>query len=125
MPATPARVAIALNDGVLLSRADPTIKAANYNAVSNDTEIESFFDLATDAQAVLDERWAWQSVAGRPREQVEVDSSFNLGTKIALAPKVPTITLTDTSRSIVGVACKVRAYAIDYNSERYAVELIG
>ena len=125
MPASPARIALSLNDGVVLSKADPAIKTTHPNAVGEEQEIESFFDTAADAQVLLDERWAYKSVAGRPHEQIEVNSSFGLGTQVALTPAVPRITLTDEDRGMAGVSTMVRAYAIDYNNERYAVELLG
>jgi hypothetical protein len=82
-----------------------------------------FFDLAADAQALLDERWAWKSAAGRPREQIEMDSSLGLGTVLPVTPAVPGFTITDDTRGIVGLHCYTRAYSIDYTTERYAIEL--
>lgn len=123
MPATPARVALSLNDGVLLSKVDVAIKTAHPNAVGEENEIESFFDLEADAQVLLDERWAWKSAVGRVREQIEVDDSFNLGTTVAVVPTVPKITVSDEPRGILQQAAMVRAYTIDYNTDRYAVEL--
>jgi hypothetical protein len=123
MPATPARIALSLNDGVLLSKADATVKTNHPHAISEDQEIESFFDTEADAQVLLDERWAWRSAAGRLREQIEIDSDFGLGTLFAVTPALPTVTLTDQNRGIAAVSAMVRAYAVDYNAERYAVEL--
>lgn len=125
MPATPARIALSVSDGIVLAKATPQIKTDHPNAVSDDSEIESFFDTAADAQVLLDERWAWKSAAGRPREQIELDSSFGLGTLVAVTPTLPTITITDEARAIIADVCMVRAYSIDYTSERYAVELAG
>lgn len=125
MVATPARIALSVNDGVLLTKADPTIKDNNFNAVSDDNEIEAFFDDPVDAQVLLDERWNWKSVAGRPHEQIEFDSSLNLGTTVAVTPAAPTVTISDADRAILAVVTKVRGYAIDYTTERYAVELVG
>lgn len=124
MAATPARIALSINDGVVLSHVDATIKTAHPNAEDDgQSEIEMFFDAQADAQAMLDERWNWRSAAGRAREQIELDSSFDLGTVRAIAPTVPLITISDDPRGMRNVACLVRAYAIDYNAERYAVEL--
>lgn len=126
MPATPARIALSLNDGVVLSKADSTIKANHPNAEdAGGSEIEMFFDNAADAQVLLDERWDLKSVVGRPREQIEVDTSLGLGTIIPIAPAVPTFTITDETRGIVAVSCMTRSYSIDYNSERYAIEVVG
>jgi hypothetical protein len=61
VPATPARIAISLNDGVVLSKVDAAIKANHPNAEdAGSSEIEMFFDNAGDAQALLDERWNWE-----------------------------------------------------------------
>jgi len=125
MPATPARIALSLQDGVVLSKVDATIKTNHPNASDENVEIESFFDTAADAQVLLDERWAWKSAVGRPREQIEIDSSFDLGTTNPIAPTVPRITVTDEVRGINANALAVRAYSIDYQAERYAVELAG
>lgn len=126
MSATPARIAICLNDGVVLSKVDTTIKTNHPNAEDDgDNEIEMFFDSSADAQVLLDERWNWKSTAGRPREQIELDSSFGLGTTVAIAPAVPKFTITDDDRGIAAVSCMTRAYSIDYNVERYAIELVG
>lgn len=125
MAATPARIAISLNDGVLLSRVDATVKANDPGATSDDSEIESFFDTAADAQVLLDERFNWKSVGGRPHDQVEFDSTLGLGTTQAITPAAPTITITDASRNIAATVAKIRAYAIDYTTERYAVEIVG
>lgn len=123
MVATAARIALSLNDGVLLAKVDATLKANHPNAVSEDSELETFFDTAADAQVLVDERWAWKSAVGRAREMVEFDSSFNLGTTVPVTPAVPTMTLTDEARGIYAQSAKIRAYSIDYNTERYAVEL--
>jgi hypothetical protein len=123
MVATAARIALATNDGIVLSKLDATIKTNHPNADGDDQEIESFFDAQADAQVLLDERWAWKSAVGRAREMIEFDSGFNLGTTVAVTPAVPTITVTDEARGIIAQVAKVRAYSIDYNTERYAVEL--
>lgn len=123
MSATPARVALLLNDGVVLSKVDATIKTAHPNAEDQDGEYEMFFDNSADGQVLIDERWNWKSTAGRAREQIELDTSFGLGTTVAVTPAVPTFTVTDAIRGINLVPCKTRGYSIDYNTERYAIEL--
>lgn len=122
MPATVARIAISINDGFVLSKVDATTKANHPNAAGDDSEIESFFDNAVDAQVLLDERWAWKSAVGRAREQIEVDSDIGLGTTISVTPAVPTVTVIDEDRGLNTVAM-VRGYAIDYNTDRYGIEL--
>ena len=123
MVATAARIALSLNDGVLLSKVDANIKASHPNATGDDNEVETFFDLAADAQVLLDERWNWKSAAGRPREQIEVDSDFGLGTTVAVTPALPKMKISDDTRTIPPTDAMVRAYSVDYNTDRYAVEL--
>lgn len=126
MPATPSRIAISLNDGIVLSKIDAAIKANHPNAEdSGENEIEMFFDNSADAQVLLDERWNWKSAAGRPREQIEIDSTFGLGTLIPVTPAVPRFTITDSDRGIAAALCMARSYSLDYNTDRYAVELAG
>jgi hypothetical protein len=126
MPATPTRIAISLNDGVVLSKIDSTIKSSHPNAEdAGGSEIEMFFDNPADAQVLLNERWDWRSVAGRPHEQVELDSSLGLGTVIPVTPAAPQFEITDAVRGIVSADCIVSAYSVDYNTERYAVEVMG
>lgn len=114
---------MSISDGVVLSKVDATIKTNHPNAVEDSQELEMFFDAAADAQVLLDERWNWKSSVGRAREQIEFDSGFGLGTLIAVTPAVPTITISDAARGIAAVPAMVRAYSVDYGTERYAVEL--
>lgn len=125
MVATPARIALSLNDGVVLSKTDAALKADHPNAVSADTEIEMFFDTASDAQVLLDERWAWRSAPGRPKEQIELSADLGLGTTTPLTPALPTFTIADETRGIRGAVCAVRGFSIDHNTDRYAVEIVG
>lgn len=125
MPALPARIPLMTTDGVVLSRVDSALRAANPNAVDDgDSEIEMFFDSETDGAVLLDERWNWQKTVGRIHEAVEVDTSFGFGTLIAVAPAIPNLNVLDSSRNLIVVA-KVRAYASDYTIERHSIELLG
>lgn len=123
MPADPQRIAQFVVDGQVLSRVDPLLKQT-YPGASELPEIEMFFDDIADAEALLEERWAWQRQAGRPREAVEFEDTLGLGTSIPLVPAVPQFTVIDESRSIDTIAI-VKAYAADFNTDRYAVELTG
>ncbi len=125
MVATPARIALSLNDGVVLSKVDANLKAQHPNAVSADSEIEMFFDEAADAQVLLDERWAWRSTPGRPKEQLELSSDLGIGTTIPLAPILPTFAINDEERGLRGHRCAVRGFSVDHTTDRYAVELLG
>lgn len=123
MPADPARIAQSTVDGVVVSRVDASIKTTHANA-TDVAELETFWDSEDDADDMLEERWAWQSNPGRLREAVEFDGSLGLGTHIPIMPAVPTFTVIDDTRSISGDGA-VRAYAADFENERYAVEMIG
>lgn len=125
MSATPARIALALSDGVMLTRSDAAIRTLHPNAIdTGETEREMFFDTAADADVLLDELWNWRKLAGRLHEAVEVDSSLGLGTTVPVAPTVPYMTVIDEDRAINAQA-KIRAFAVDYGTERYSVELLG
>lgn len=125
MPATPARIALSTSDGVVISRADPTLRQNHPNAVDQgDSEIEMFYDTAADGEAMLEERWQLVKSTNRFHEAIETDSSFGLGTTVPITPALPTISVTDEDRGIDGTAV-IRASAADYQAERYSLELIG
>lgn len=124
MPATPERIRLLLNDGVVLSRADPSLKADYANAEGSSAEVESFFDNADDADVILEQRWLFLSEPGRKREQIETSSRLRLGTGVSVVPAAPKIRVVDRRRGL-DERVTVRAYSIDYNSERYAIECIG
>lgn len=123
MPADPSRIAQFTVDGVLLSKVAPLIKTT-YPGANEQREIEMFFDSAADGQVLLDERWAWQSKANRIREAVELDVGLGLGTAVPLTPALPQFTVIDESRDI-STSAIVKAYAANFDTDRYAVELIG
>lgn len=112
-------------DGIVLSRVDTALRAAQPNATDEgDQEIEMFFDSEADAGVLLDERWNWKKTVGRIHEAVEVDTGFGFGTLIAVAPAIPVLTVQDPSRNL-NVVAKVRAFAADYTTERYSIEVLG
>lgn len=123
MPADPSRIAQFTVDGVLLSKVEPTIKTSFPGAIEG-REIEMFFDDPGDAQVLLDERFAWQSKTNRLREAVELDETLGLGTTIPLTPALPQFNVVDAARNIDAPAI-VKAYAANFDSDRYAVEFIG
>jgi hypothetical protein len=126
MPATPAWIGEFTVDGVVLSRVDTAIRAADPAAVDlGDREIEMFFDFAADGDIVLDERWNLQKQRGRFHEAVEFEiGALPLGTFVALTPALPTINVTDRARSI-SVVPRTRAYVNDYQTERSSIELLA
>lgn len=123
MPASPARIAKSTVDGVVVERIDPALKQLHANAVDVD-EIETFFDDAGDAQAMLNERFTWSSDPARLREAIEFDGTVDLGTGISLTPASPIFRVIDESRDLDDYGA-VRAYAANYESDRFALELIG
>lgn len=123
MPATPARIAKSTVDGVVVERTNPGLKQLHANAIDVG-EIETFFDNPADAQALLDERFTWMSDPARFREAVEFDGSIDLGTGISLTPASPLFRVVDETRGLDDYGA-VRAYAANYESDRYAIELIG
>lgn len=124
MPATPARIAKSTVDGVVVERIDTSIKATHVNAVDLD-ERETFFDAAADAEAMLGELWIWRKDPSRLREAVEFGGgAIDLGTIVSLTPAAPQFRVVDETRAVDAVGA-VRSYAPNYETERYAIELIG
>lgn len=130
MPADPADIALYTTDGILL--VSPTvdavadaIKAAHINARSfADQEREMFFDDPADAQVLLDEAFDILSVVNPGSWGVELADSIGLGSTIPLTPTVPCLTVVDDPRAISTVV-RVRAYATEMGTDRYAIELLG
>lgn len=130
MAALPADIARFTTDGVLIvSPVNPAISAAiaaNFIDARDGTnqEIEYFFDDVDDAQAMLDELFDYQSRIQPIYLAVETDEGLGLGDAIAIAPAVPCVGLTDAQAGLAATL-RVRAYAVDFNTDRYSVELLG
>lgn len=130
MPATPTDIALYTVDGVVVtSPTSPSvglaIQAADPAARDlGDTEIPMFFDNASDAQAMLDEKFGVVSQIYPVHEGIELDDTLGLGRSIALAPAVPTFRIVDESRQIDAVA-RLRAYSWNMDSNRFSVEVLG
>lgn len=129
MAADPTDIALYTTDGVLqYSPANPVtaaaIKAAHIDARDlSSSEIEQFCS-AADGQALLDEAFAIVGLVNPQLFGVEVADTLGLGAALPIVPHVPCFNIVDDPRG-VHVTCRVRAYAAEYGSDRYAVELLG
>ena len=129
MAATPADIARYTTDGVLVtSPLDPAtsqaIAAAHIDARNGiNNEIEMFYDTAADTQAALDEIFALLSQVNPAYLAVELDETIGLGSSIALAPRVPTIGVVDLAAGVM-LGLRVRAFASEMGTDRFAVELL-
>lgn len=129
MTANPQDIAQFTTDGVLvISPVDPDIStaiAANHVDARDGTsiEIEHFFDLASDSQAMLDELFALRSRVQPLYLAVEIEDDLGLGYLIEVAPTVPCFRIVDEQAGLSEIA-RLRAYAVNYANDRYSVELI-
>lgn len=124
MTATPSAVAKFTRDGIVLTSQDTGIRDAQRDAqTTGDTELESFFNNAADAQIVLNEIWATFSVVSPLHEGIEVTETLGLGTTIPLTPSVPCFQVVDASRGIDELA-RTRAFSYDTNTESFSVEVL-
>jgi hypothetical protein len=130
MPATPADIAAYTADGVVItSPASPAASAAIRVADPTardlgESEIPMFFDNISDAQALLDEKFAFVSKIAPIHEGIEVEESLGLGRAVSILPSVPKFRVIDASRSIDLVAT-MRAYSFNMGSGRFSVEVLG
>jgi hypothetical protein len=128
MAATPADISRYTVDGVVLTApvnaaVSTAIKGDHIDARSGaDREIEMFYDLASDAQTALDERFSYLSVINPLHLGIEVDEALDLGGAIAISPAVPRFRIIDEVRGVDAVA-RVIAYAYDMGSDRFSVEV--
>lgn len=126
MPAVPADIGKYTNDGVIITSpinpAESAAIAAEHIDARYTTEaIEMFFDTAADAQAMLDERFEYQSQVGPLHLGIEVAEAIDIGGAIPVAPQVPTFTVVDGDITTV---VRTRAYAQDMNTDRFSIEVI-
>lgn len=124
MPANPARIGMMVNDGIVESRVDATLRTNRPNAIDEGSEErEMFFDSEADTDAMVDEYWNWRKTPGRIHEAVEIEIVTGIGST-AVTPAVPKMTAVDAERGI-NVAANIRALAADYTIERISIELLG
>lgn len=129
MPALPADIARYTTDGLVVTAPlDPAvtaaIKADHIDARTNPTEIEMFYDLASDAQWAIDERFSYQRKVNPVHLGIEVDEAIALGSDIALTPTVPSFRIVDPYLQVDEVA-RTRAYAQNMATDRFSVEVLA
>jgi hypothetical protein len=126
MAATPSDIAKYTTDGVRLvaptnAAIGDAIKAAHIDARDGDSdEIEMFYDDPADGQAMLNERFAIESIANPVSLGLEVEESLGLGATIPLTPAVPVFTVVDTASGF-SAPMRVSGYAADMGADRYSV----
>jgi hypothetical protein len=129
MAAAPADIAHYTTDGVrLTSPTDPSvsnaIKATHPNAQDPGTnEIEMFYVSPADAQAMLDEAFAFLSLVSPPYLALEIDDTLGLGAAIPLTPNVPTGRVFDLVAGF-DENLLLRSFSQQMATDRYAVEMI-
>ncbi len=109
--------AIARNVAVLAARPDarPT-REDNYT-------IESFFDSAAHAQAMLNEKFAFLS-ANRRHEAAECRVPLRIGVDVAVAPVMPRARMIDSARNL-DATMVITGMAVDLETERNSIEAVG
>ena len=88
-----------------------------------ETEIEHFFDNEADSQVLLDETFGIVSRIAPTYLALELADTLGVGTSVPIAPLVPTGRLVD-ERTGLNRIVRIRAYAVDYGTDRYSVEVI-
>lgn len=128
MAATPSDIAKFTTDGVRLvaptnSAIGDAIKAKHIDARDGDSdEIEMFYDDPADAQAMLNERFAIESIANPVSLGVEVEESLGLGAGIPITPAVPVFTAIDRDIGF-NAPLRVSGFASDMGTDRYSVAI--
>ena len=129
MPANAEDIARYTTDGVLVvAPVDPAVSAAIQTTHidardGSGSEIEHFFDNEADSQAILDELFALRSQVAPLSLAVEIDDALGLGTAIPIAATVPCLRIVDHAVGLSQVV-RVRAYAANFATDRFSVELI-
>lgn len=123
MPAAPNDIARYTQDGVALTFKDQDLKNRQPNA-TDAGEIPTFFRYRADAQVKLTERGALLGGLGRLHEAVELDEVLGVGTKIPVAPVVPSFRLVDDDRDLDRNG-RTRSISFDTTTDRYSLELVG
>lgn len=126
MAATPSDIAKFTTDGVRLvaptnSAISDAIKAAHIDARDGDSEeIEMFYVDPADGQAMLDERFAIESIVNPVSLGLEVQESLGLGSTIPLAPAGPVFNIVDRDKG-TSLPLRVSGFATDAGTDRYSV----
>lgn len=124
MTALPADIAKYTNDGVVIIAENAALKATHPDAVDESTdEKEMFFVNPAHAQIFLDECLALRSKPMGLHEGVEVDDNLGVGTKIPIAPVVPSFRFLDSEHG-VDVVARTRGFIYEMGQDRCSVELM-
>jgi hypothetical protein len=129
MPATPADIAQFTVDGVVItSPTDPSVSAGIAGAFIDArtgaaTEIEMFYDNASDGQTVLDERFSYLAQTNPSHLGIEVEEALDIGGSISITPAVPRFRVVDASHN-QDEPLRTRAYAYDMGTDRFSVEVL-
>lgn len=125
MAATPADIAKFTVDGVVVTISDSAIATAHPEAEDQgDQVIDMFFDSASDASAVLTERFNILSQINGLHEAVVVEESLGLGSTTGITPSTPCFRAVDEDR-MVDATLRTRAYAYEAGSDQFSVELLA
>lgn len=125
MAATPADIAKFTTDGVIVTAANSAILTAHPEAEDKgDDVIDMFFTSATDALAVLTERFGILSQINGLHEAAVVEESLGLGSTVGITPSTPCFRVVDADRDIDTVL-RTRAYAYEAGSDQFSIELIA
>lgn len=109
--------AVAQNLVILAAR--PDAKPAG----EDEFTIDSMFDSAAHAQALLSEKFAILS-SDRRNEAAESDAPLGIGTGIAVTPLLPRARMIDAERSVDRVMV-IKGLAVDRQAERNSIEAVG
>jgi len=124
MAADPADIAKYTKDGVTITAFDAALQSAHPESTDErDQEIEMFYVLEADGQAMLDEKHGLLSKLNPVHKGIEVDERIDLGGSIPLTPVVPSFHVIDVLEDVDAVA-RLRAFAYELGQDRFSVEVI-
>ena len=124
MPALPADIRRYTNDGVVVTADDVAIRNAHANAVDAlQEEVEMFYADPDVGQMRVDERLASLSTPDPLHEMVEVSDSFGINDIMQASLYVPHFLVVDEERGVSRI-CRTRAFSLDLEDDREAVEVI-
>lgn len=124
MSADAATVAKITRDGIDIEQKSTAIRDAHPDAVDDSNNVrETFVDDIADAETLLLEQWNILSTLDPFHIGVEAEEKIDLGGAISITPQVPSFTIVDPKTDLSKVA-RVRAFAYDLETERFAIEFI-
>ncbi len=126
MPATAARIAFCSQEFRTVAASDSAIKT-RYGAAARDTldaPVETFFDSASDTQAMVDERFALLKRDAR-KFSVEIARLVDFSGGLSFLQTVPAATLIDTEKGANLAVAITSINALDYDAEKTTVTVWG